>query len=203
MRRGIDLVAAASGLLLSAPLLLLLWVVVRLDSAGPAIFAAERIGRGGLPFRMFKFRTMRIDGAGPRITRQDDERITRVGRWLRRTKLDELPQLFNVLRGEMGLVGPRPEDPRYVELYDAEQRRVLDVRPGLTSAASLRFRDESSLLTDEDWERSYVDRVLPAKLAIELDYLEHRNVRSDLTLVLQTIGALPRPPATQAPRIRR
>jgi lipopolysaccharide/colanic/teichoic acid biosynthesis glycosyltransferase len=155
---------------------------------------AKRIGKGGKPFRLYKFRTMVADAHpdGPAITPAGDRRITRVGRLLRRTKLDELPQLLNVLKGDMSLVGPRPEDPRYVDLYTSAQREVLRVRPGITSAASLVYRHESSLLSGEDWERRYVSQILPDKLAIELDYLARRNSASDLKLVLRTILALPR-----------
>jgi len=129
---------------------------------------------------------------GPGITATGDSRVTRVGYFLRRTKLDEFPQLINVLRGDMSLVGPRPEDPRYVALYTVEQRRVLSVRPGITSLASVRFRHEETMLQGEDWERVYREEVLPAKLQIELEYLEHRSVWRDLGIIAQTILALVR-----------
>ena len=124
---------------------------------------------------------------GPGITTAADPRITPVGRFLRKTKLDELPQLINVLSGEMSLVGPRPEDPRYVAFYTPEQRQVLRVRPGITSAASLRYRDESALLAGSDWETIYIESIMPQKLAIELDYLQRRNLLTDLGLVLLTL----------------
>ncbi len=124
---------------------------------------------------------------GPGITVAGDARITRVGAFLRKYKLDELPQLVNVVRGEMSLVGPRPEDPRYVALYTPQQRGVLKVRPGITSPASLAYYDESTLLTGENWERRYVEEIMPAKLAIELEYLRHSTLLSDLSLIIKTV----------------
>ena len=128
------------------------------------------------------------DRLGPGITVADDRRITPVGRWLRRTRLDELPQLFNVLKGDMALVGPRPEDPRYVARYTDEQRQVLRARPGITSRASLYYRDEAALLIGDDWERVYVEEIMPHKIALELDYLARRSIWSDLNLIFRTVG---------------
>jgi lipopolysaccharide/colanic/teichoic acid biosynthesis glycosyltransferase len=191
-RRTLDLAASTIGLVLLSPLFALVALAVKLDSAGPILFRGQRSGRAGEPFRMIKFRTMVADAAhkGPGITSAGDLRVTRVGRVLRRTKLDELPQLINVLRGDMTLVGPRPEDPAYVADYTVEQRRLLDVRPGITGPASVRFRNEEQLLRGEDWERRYRDQILPAKLRIELDYLERRSVLNDLSIVMQTVIAL-------------
>jgi len=191
-RRALDLTASSIGLVLLSPLFALVALAVKLDSPGPILFRGQRAGRAGEPFRMIKFRTMVADAAhkGPGITSAGDSRVTRVGRMLRRTKLDELPQLINVLRGDMSLVGPRPEDPAYVAGYTLEQRRLLDVRPGITGPASVRFRNEEQLLRGEDWERLYRDQVLPAKLRIELDYLERRSVLNDLSIVMQTVIAL-------------
>ena len=190
--RLFDITAAAVGLLLLLPLLLLIALLIVLTSPGPVFHGALRIGRHGKPFRLYKFRSMVLhaDRLGPRLTTAGDRRVTTVGRWLRRTKLDELPQLLNVLKGEMSLVGPRPEDPRYVALYTQEQRRVLAARPGITSPASLVYRDESALLVGEDWERIYLERVLPRKLAIELDYLARRGLLTDLAIVARTVLAL-------------
>lgn len=192
VRRGIDVAAALVGLLLVSPLFLLLALLIVLDSPGPVFYRAQRVGKAGQRFALFKFRSMVVnaDRQGPGITSAGDRRITRMGQFLRRTKLDELPQLLNVLRGDMSLVGPRPEDPRYVALYTAEQRQVLAVRPGITSAASLTFRHEEQLLTGTDWEMVYRTQVLPAKLAIDLDYLTRRTLLSDLYLILRTILAL-------------
>lgn len=187
-QRTFDLVSSAAGLVLLAPLLLGLAVWIRLDSPGPIFFRGVRVGKGGAPFRIWKFRTMIVDAAarGAGITTRDDPRITRSGKFLRQYKLDELPQLWNVLRGEMSLVGPRPEDPRYVALYTPAQRAVLDVSPGITSAASLSFRHEEALLHGADWERTYTESVLPKKLDIELYYLRHRTLWSDLAIVGKT-----------------
>lgn len=192
--RMLDSVASLLGLILLSPLFLLLAVLIKADSAGPVFFRAQRIGQGGKPFRLVKFRSMvsRAAQRGPGITTADDQRITRVGRLLRRSKLDELPQLLNVLKGEMSLVGPRPEDPRYVALYTPEQRRLLEVRPGMTSPASLRYRHEERLLEGPDWERMYVEQVMPHKLQIELAYMERRTWRTDLDLIFETVLALVR-----------
>lgn len=191
-RRALDLTVALPGLLLLAPLFLALAVLIKLDTPGSIFYRAWRVGKGGTMFRLFKFRTMtaNADRLGPGITAAGDQRITRVGRFLRRTKLDELPQLINVLRGEMSLVGPRPEDPRYVALYSPEQRNVLNARPGITSAASLAYRHEEQLLRGPDWERLYREKVMPEKLAIDLDYLTRRTLRSDLMLIARTVYAM-------------
>lgn len=193
-RRALDVVAASCGLIVLNPLLALIALLIKRDSPGPVFFRGERVGKDGRPFRVYKFRTMVADASrrGPGITATGDSRVTRVGRFLRRTKLDELSQLINVLRGDMSLVGPRPEDPRYVALYTAEQRRVLSVRPGITSPASVRFRHEEAMLRDEDWERVYREKVLPSKLQIELEYLERRSVWRDLGIIAQTVLALVR-----------
>lgn len=190
--RLLDIGAAALGLALLSPLFLLVGLWIKLDSPGPVFYRAARVGRNGAPFRLYKFRSMvaGADRQGPGITATGDARVTRVGRFLRSTKLDELPQLINVLKGEMSLVGPRPEDPRYVALYTPEQCCVLAVRPGITSAASLAFRHEEQLLAGEDWETLYREQVLPAKLAIDLAYLERRTAFSDLRLVFRTIAAI-------------
>ena len=190
MRRLLDLVVAAAGLLILSPLFALLAAAVKLSSRGPVFHRGERVGRGGRPFELYKFRSMRVGEAGPHITRAGDSRITAIGRLLRRTKLDELPQLINVLRGDMSLVGPRPEAPRYVALYDAEQRRILSVRPGITSPASLRYRSEEAQLVGDDWERLYVEEIMPAKLRIDLDYIGRRTLASDLRVIAGTVAAL-------------
>lgn len=188
----IDFLASLAGLVLLSPFFLLVAILIRLDSPGPVFYRAWRVGKDGRLFRLYKFRSMVADAdrLGPAITASGDNRITRLGRFLRRYKLDELPQLINVLKGEMSIVGPRPEDPRYVALYTSQQRGVLSVRPGVTSPASLRFRHEESLLRGEDWERVYREEVLPAKLRLELDYLEKRSLGQDLRIIAQTVLAL-------------
>jgi lipopolysaccharide/colanic/teichoic acid biosynthesis glycosyltransferase len=190
--RLLDLVASGLGLVVLSPLFLLIALAIRLDTTGPVLYRARRIGKDGAPFSLYKFRSMvaGADKRGPGVTAAGDMRITRAGRFLRRTKIDELPQLINVLKGDMSLVGPRPEDPRYVALYTPEQRRVLAVRPGITSAASLAYRHEEQLLSGEGWETIYRTRVLPDKLAIDLAYLARRTVASDLKLIIQTIAAV-------------
>ena len=188
-RRLLDLAVAIALLLILAPVLMVLAIAIRLDSSGPAFFRQERIGRGGRAFRILKFRTMRVDAEsrGVQITIGRDPRITRVGEILRRYKLDELPQLLNILRGEMSWVGPRPEVPRYVALYTAEQREILEYRPGLTGPASLKFSDESSLLAEQpDPERYYREVLIPAKIAEDLAYLSGATLLSDAQLLAKT-----------------
>jgi FlaA1/EpsC-like NDP-sugar epimerase/lipopolysaccharide/colanic/teichoic acid biosynthesis glycosyltransferase len=190
--RSLNVIISGLGLLLLAPFFLVIGLVVKLTSAGPVFYRAKRVGRGGHLFKLYKFRTMYSDAdqRGPGITVRDDSRITPVGRFLRCTKLDELPQLINVFWGDMSLVGPCPEDPRYVELYTPTQRQVLAVRPGITSPAALHYRNEESLLDGENWETVYRDQILPHKLALDLAYLEHRTVWTDLLLILKTVAAL-------------
>jgi lipopolysaccharide/colanic/teichoic acid biosynthesis glycosyltransferase len=193
-KRLFDLVGATLALLLLAPLLALLALAVKLDSPGPALFRQERVGRHGKPFRIHKLRTMVHGAGGAPITVGDDARITRAGRWLRRSRLDELPQLIDVLKGDMSLVGPRPEVPRYVALYPpALRERALAVRPGLTDPASLAFIDESERLARAaDPEREYVEVILPAKLQAAADYAEHATVWTDLKVLVRTLQALAR-----------
>jgi lipopolysaccharide/colanic/teichoic acid biosynthesis glycosyltransferase len=192
LKRGFDLAAALLGLGLLAPLFAVIAAVVKLTSPGPVFYRAPRVGLGGALFGLYKFRSMHAEAPrlGPGITRAGDPRITPVGAWLRRYKLDELPQLINVVRGEMSLVGPRPEDPRYVARYSPEQRRVLTVRPGLTSVASVRYRHEEALLVGEDWEQTYLQVVMPDKLRLELAYLDGWNLSADWRVLWETAVAL-------------
>lgn len=191
-KRAFDLLLSALGLLLLAPVLLLIALWVKLDSPGPVLFRQERVGRFGRPFFIHKFRTMRVDNAGLQITVGVDPRITRAGHFLRAAKLDELPQLWDVLRGAMSLVGPRPEVPRYVALYPPKLREiVLSVRPGITDPASLSFRNESELLAAAaDPEREYVEVVMPTKLRLAAAYVRRATLRTDLRVILATLGAL-------------
>ena len=192
LRRVIDVTAAACGLIILSPLLATIALSVKLCDRGPVFHVALRVGRQSRTIGVYKFRSMIVgaDRKGPGVTINADRRITSVGHWLRRTKLDELPQLFNVLKGDMALVGPRPEDQRYVDFYTPEQRLILDYRPGITSPASLRFRNEEQLLAGADWEQHYIRQIMPAKLAIDLAYLSRRNVISDLVLIAQTTLAI-------------
>ena len=191
-KRWLDVVASLAALLLLSPVFLLVAIAIKLDSAGPVFYRTVRVGKDGRPFRVYKFRSMvnDADRDGPGITTADDERITKLGRRLRTTKMDELPQLINVFRGDMSLVGPRPEDPRYVALYNREQLRVLAVRPGITSAASLHYRHEEELLAGPDWEQVYIQEVIPHKLQMELDYLEQRTLWTDLSVLFETMMTL-------------
>jgi lipopolysaccharide/colanic/teichoic acid biosynthesis glycosyltransferase len=191
-KRLFDIVLSLLLLVLLAPLLAATALAVRLDSPGPALYRQQRVGRHGVPFTLLKFRSMHAGAGGLPLTVGADARITRVGRWLRSSRLDELPQLVNVLRGDMSLVGPRPEVPRYVALYPAALReRALAVRPGLTDPASLAYIDEAALLAAAaDPEREYVERILPAKLQQAAAYAERATLASDLAVLARTAWAL-------------
>jgi lipopolysaccharide/colanic/teichoic acid biosynthesis glycosyltransferase len=196
MRRALDFVFAILGLALLAPLFAVIATAIKLGDRGPVFFSQVRVGRRGRPFRVHKFRTMipHAESQGMPLTVGGDRRITAVGRWLRGTKLDELPQLWNVMKGEMSFVGPRPEVPRYVAFYTLEQRRVLEVRPGITDPASLQFIDEASVLTRcSNPEAAYIKLVMPHKLAINLNYLRRRTLASDLFVVMATLWRLTTP----------
>ena len=194
LKRVLDVVAATIGLIVLSPVIAIAALAVRLDSPGPVVYAGERVGLNGRVFRMFKLRTMRTgaDAQGS-VTVARDPRITRVGRVLRRLKIDELPQLANVVIGDMSIVGPRPDTPEYVRLYDQRQRGLLKVRPGITSPASVQFHDEEELLraAAQNGRTSadvYRDVIMPKEIEIDLEYVEHRSFRTDLGVVLQTAG---------------
>lgn len=201
MKRTFDLFVSALGLAVLWPVFLLIAVWIRLDSRGPVFFRQERVGRAGRLFRIHKFRTMDLDaeGRGRPLTLEGDSSITPAGRFLRRFKLDELPQLIDVFRGHMSLVGPRPEVPRYVALYAEDVKSlVLSVRPGITDLASIRFRDENRILAEaSDPESEYVTTILPVKLAYAKAYVQQRSFRGDLRILMETwrvlyLGAAPR-----------
>jgi lipopolysaccharide/colanic/teichoic acid biosynthesis glycosyltransferase len=191
-KRLFDLCAAGLGLLLLSPLLLAIALWIKLDSPGPVFFRQERVGRHGVTFRIHKFRSMRNAAPGLQLTVGVDPRITRAGAWLRGKRLDELPQLIDVLHGTMSLVGPRPEVPRYVAHYPAALRDVvLSVRPGITDPSSLDFLDEASMLADAaDPEREYIERILPIKLQRAADYAHQASLRSDLGVLMRTLRRL-------------
>ena len=195
-KRVMDIAIAVPVILILSPLLLLIAGTVALADGRPVLYLGTRVGQYGRPFHLFKFRTMVATRVGSErgvsVTVWDDPRITRLGRLLRHLKLDELPQLFNVLRGEMSLVGPRPEDPEYVALYTDEQRRILDLKPGVTSVAALRYWDEVELLRSDDWETVYREQLVPAKLALELEYARTRTLRRDLGVMVRTAFGLVR-----------
>jgi lipopolysaccharide/colanic/teichoic acid biosynthesis glycosyltransferase len=189
MKRTFDMVASLLALSLLLPMMLVLALAVALTSPGGAFFRQVRVGRHGRPFELLKFRSMRpgSEARGQITVGERDPRITGVGHFLRRTKLDELPQLINILMGDMSVVGPRPEVPKYVALYSPEQRAVLTVRPGLTSLASIAYINENEVLgRSADPERTYVDEVMPAKLALDLKYVREQSVMLDMTIIART-----------------
>ena len=196
MKRLFDIVAAAAGLIVLCPLFAIIAVLIKWDSDGPVFFRQSRIGRHFRPFFIYKFRTMLSDAPaiGPLLTVGDDPRITRVGRWLRRTKLDELPQLINILTGDMSFVGPRPEVERYVRLFQTEYAEILQVRPGITDLASLKYRAESTLLARSPKpEEEYVTRILPDKLRLGQQYVRELSLGRDVMLIARTLAAVVRP----------
>ena len=190
MKRAFDFGLALGGLVMLSPLLAAAAGLVKLGSPGPAIYRGVRVGRNGQTFEILKLRTMRsgADTGGPAVTVAADARITRVGRFLRRTKFDEVPQLVNVLRGEMSLVGPRPEHPDFVKLYSEDQRRVLSVRPGLTSPAALAYIKEEEMLAGGDPVDQYVTTIMPQKLALDLDYVGTATFGGDLKIIGRTLA---------------
>ena len=192
-KRVFDIVASALGLVLLSPLLLAVAILVKIDSDGPILFSQERVGRRFRLFRIYKFRTMVRDAdvKGKAITCGNDPRITRVGTLLRRLKIDELPQLINVLRGDMSVVGPRPEVPRYVDLFRTDYQEILEIRPGITDLASIGYKDESAILGRSDNpEEEYVSRILPDKLRLAKVYLRESGFVYDLKLILVTLFML-------------
>ena len=193
-KRLFDLFFSLIGFIILLPVLLILAVLIKGDSEGPVFFRQERMGRFGRPFRIHKFRTMAVnaEAIGPQITANGDSRITRVGRILRRYKLDELPQLIDVIMGNMSLVGPRPEVPRYVAYYPKTVREfVLSVPPGITDFASIEFKDENEMLSlSEDPEQEYIKKILPIKLAYYQKYIRERSLWLDLVLIFRTIKSI-------------
>lgn len=195
-KRLFDVVGSSVGLVALSPLLALAAIAIRLESPGPAFFLQERVGRHGRHFSIIKLRTMRAARPGEtrQITVGRDPRITRFGHFLRQTKLDELPQLLNVLKGDMSLVGPRPEVPAYVERYSPEQRAVLlSVRPGMTDFAAIEFSNEAEILASaEDPESTYVNEIMPKKFALYRRYVEQRSLGLDIQLIFRTVAKLVR-----------
>lgn len=193
-KRAFDLFWSLLGLVVLFPLLALVAILVKLEDGGPVFFRQVRIGRRGRPFRIWKFRTMVVDAErhGRAITVGQDPRITRIGLHLRNTKLDEIPQLLNVAAGEMSLVGPRPEVPRYVELYSEPQRAILALRPGITDLASIKYRNESDILAEaDDPDETYIQKLLPDKIRINLAYASRAGLWSDFLVILATLGLFP------------
>jgi lipopolysaccharide/colanic/teichoic acid biosynthesis glycosyltransferase len=192
-KRCVDVALAFLALLLLSPVLTAVALAVWLDSGSPIFFRQERVGLRFRRFRIVKFRTMRVHTGGLPVTAACDERVTRAGRLLRLTKLDELPQFWNVLRGDMSLVGPRPEVPEFVELFRERYRTILTVRPGVTDLASIRFRHEEEILSSSGEPlREYAERILPAKLDLAEDYVKTRTVGGDLCILFRTAAAIVR-----------
>jgi len=190
LKRFFDLVASGLGLLVLSPLFLILAVWIKCDSKGPVFYRQVRVGRNNRDFRLYKFRSMRVgsDKRGLITIGGHDPRVTRSGYYIRRYKLDELPQLINVFVGDMSLVGPRPEVRKYVDLYTPEQMHVLDVRPGITDLASIRYRNENELLEQvDDPEQYYVDEIMQDKLRINLEYVAHHSFATDILLIINTL----------------
>ena len=193
MKRTFDLIASSLGLLLLSPLFLMLAIWIKIDSEGPVFYRQVRVGKGNRDFRLFKFRSMRVgsDRKGLITVGGRDPRVTRSGYYIRKYKLDELPQLINVFTGDMSLVGPRPEVRKYVDLYTPEQMHVLDVRPGITDPASIRYRNENELLAQvEDPDRYYVEVNMQDKLQLNLEYVEKQSFRFDLQLIFKTFSEI-------------
>lgn len=189
IKRLLDLIGSVFGLIILFPVLALIGLAVKLDSPGPVFFRQERVGIGGELFRIFKFRSMVVFNAGTDVTVAGDARVTRVGRFIRRTKLDELPQLINVAQGSMSLVGPRPEVPRYMALYSEEQRGViLSVKPGMTDFAAIELHDEEGILANyADLDKAYIEVLMPMKAQLYSRYVESQSLLLDLTLIARTI----------------
>lgn len=192
-KRLFDLIVSTVGLLILAPFFLLIGLIIRLTSAGPVFYLQQRVGKDGVLFRLFKFRTMRInaDKAAAITIGERDSRITSVGYWLRKFKIDELPQLINVWKGEMSLVGPRPEVKKFVDLYSDQQREVLTAKPGITDFASIEFRNENKLLEGkEDPIDFYIREIMPVKLALNLKYIRSQSFWLDIRIIFQTVFSI-------------
>lgn len=195
IKRVFDLSLSIAGLIVLSPLLLLISLVVLVMDGRPVFFAQTRVGRRGRPFSLYKFRTMSLDRGGLLVTSGTDRRVTAIGRRLRRYKLDELPQLVNVLKGEMSFVGPRPEVRRFVDKFKDEYEIILTLKPGVTDRASILFKDESSLLKGEEAnsEQEYIEKILPIKIRHNLDYVNNHGFFTDLGLIARTLAAMVRP----------
>lgn len=193
MIRFFDILFSSIGLILLSPLFLILWLLIRLGSKGPGFFVQERIGLGGKPFGLYKFRSMRTDSENEGLITigENDHRITRVGHFIRKYKLDELPQLLNVLKGDMSLVGPRPEVRKYVEMYTPEQRKVLDVKPGITDYASIEYVNENELLGNaDDPDRVYIEQVMPNKLKLNMKYIQNKSLGEYFKIIFLTLKSI-------------
>lgn len=193
MIRLFDIFFSALGLIMLFPFFIVFYLLIRIESKGGAFYIQERIGKNGKPFELYKFRSMRVgsDAEGLLTVGERDNRITRIGYVLRKTKIDELPQLLNVLKGDMSLVGPRPEVRKYTDMYTEEQRKVLCVRPGITDYASIEYVNENELLSKaDDPERMYIEKVMPDKIKLNMKYLEHYTVGEYFKIIFLTFKSL-------------
>ena len=192
-KRAFDLLSSISGLIILSPLFILISIWVKTSSKGPIFFVQKRVGKDFKEFNLYKFRSMVVDApkTGLQITSGDDPRITKVGKFIRKTKIDELPQLINVIKGEMSLVGPRPEVKKYVDIKKDDYKKVLSVHPGITDLAAIEFRDEEKILEGfEDKEKAYINEVLPQKIALYYKYIDNITFKSDIKIILQTLKVI-------------
>jgi len=193
LKRLFDIIVSSLGIIILSPFLLLTAVTIKLDSKGPVFFKQTRVGKDEKQFNIYKFRTMVTDAEkqGMQITVGDDPRITKIGRFLRKYKLDEFPQLFNVFIGNMSFVGPRPEVPKYIALYDSKQKSILKVRPGITEEASIKYKDESEILAKSSCpEKTYIEEIMPKKIELNLNYIKNISLLYDISLMLKTIFSI-------------
>jgi len=193
VKRIFDIIASLGGLIVLSPILIIVAICIKLDSKGPVFFKQKRVGKNKQIFEIYKFRTMVTDAEklGKQITVGNDSRITRVGKFIRKCKLDEFPQLINVVKGEMSLVGPRPEVPRYVELYDEYQEQILLVQPGITDYASIEFRNENEILgNSHNPEETYIEEIMPTKIELNMKYIRNISIVEDIKLIVNTILAI-------------
>lgn len=190
-KRTFDIVFSLLGVVLALPLFLIISILILIDSPGRILFRQRRVGQGGKLFNILKFRTMSHSDKGSLLTLAEDDRVTKVGRILRKTKLDELPQLFNVLKGDMSFVGPRPEVPYFVAKYTDSQREILKAKPGITDLASIEFRDESELFSEDvDAESFYVEHIMPKKIELNKEYLNKMSLKTDVGIILNTLKVI-------------
>lgn len=192
-KRFFDIFFSSIGLIVLAPVFVIVAVLIKFDSMGAVFFRQERIGKNFREFNIYKFRSMEVDALnkGPQITVGGDKRVTRIGKFLRKYKIDELPQLINVLKGEMSFVGPRPEVRKYVELFKQDYQKLLMVRPGITDPASIKYSAEERVLSlSNNWEEDYIKKVLPEKIKLSTQYINHNNIFVDLNLIFKTISKI-------------
>jgi lipopolysaccharide/colanic/teichoic acid biosynthesis glycosyltransferase len=192
MKRIFDIISSLIVLSILFPVFIIIAIIIALESKGGIFYTQTRVGKNGVDFQLFKFRSMKVGAEKEgQLTIGDDNRITPFGHFIRKTKLDEFPQLLNILTGDMSVVGPRPEVPKYVELYSEEQRKVLSVRPGLTDLASLEYFDEQEVLGRSDNpEKSYIEEIMPEKLKLNLKYIETQSIKNDIKIIFKTIGKI-------------